>query len=138
MHVIGPVLNEAVNPSVRCLVCPVCDRDDPFLGKFVDEVNGDKVCTLEWITGQYLSNTDGHCDCFESDPFPPEQFPQKRMNQRRYFHYQMIPKQLGVVGFRNRAELPHCVMEKILSLYSDEEGDEYKVGFIAGESVNDA
>jgi hypothetical protein len=33
--------------------------------------------------------------------------------------------------------LPDCVVEKILELYGDEDGDESMVGFIAGDSVVD-
>jgi len=54
------------------------------------------------------------------------------MANRRFFHYKELGMLLGVTGFRNRAELPDCIFERILQLYGDEVGAESMVGFIAG------
>jgi hypothetical protein len=135
MHVIGPVMHKAFKHPK--LVCPACDVDDPYLASYVAEVSGDKTCALEWVTGQFLTDEDGDCDCFESDPFPPDKFPHKTMANRRFFHYKKLAPLLGVTGYRNRAELPDCIVERILQLYGDEVGDETKVGFVSGDAVAD-
>jgi hypothetical protein len=133
IHVIGPVMHKAY--KYPKLVCPACDADDQDLASYVAEVLVEKECTLKWVTGEYLVDETGNCDCFESDPFPPADFPHKTAANRRFFHYNNIGKLLGVTGRRNRAELPDCVVEKITELYGDKEGDESKVGFVPGDAV---
>ena len=118
------------------LVCPACDADDEDLASYVAEVLGEKECTLKWMTGEFLVDETGDCDCFESDPFPPADFPHKTAANRRFFHYHNIGKLLGVTGRRNRAELPDwSVVDRITELYGDKEGSPSKVGFVPGDAV---
>ena len=72
---------------------------------------------------------DSHSEafCWESDPFPSEDFPNVTPSERRYFHYYTISKKLGVSGKKNRAKLPACVTKKIAEMYPDEEGTPTKV-----------
>ena len=78
---------------------------------------------------QQLSGIDAVCWCWESDPFPTGDYPDKLPKERRYFHYFHIARLLGVKGEQKRAKLPKCVTGQIASMYPDEQGAKTKVGY---------
>ena len=85
-------------------------------------------CISDWLEGVRLADGSVSCDCFETDPFPPDEFPSVRNNKRRYFHYRTIAKRLGATG--GRVKLPKCVQDHIAQLYGDQEGAPTKVGYL--------
>ena len=74
-----------------------------------------------------LSHTSAFC--WQSDPYPISDFPDKSPAERRFFHYQTIAPLLGASGYKNRADLPACVKEKIAKDYPNEQGPATSVGY---------
>jgi len=68
------------------------------------------------------------CFCFETDSSPPEDYPGKQPNERRFFHYTNTTKVLGVKRGK-RAKLPKCVQRRIAEMYPDSEGAATKEGY---------
>jgi hypothetical protein len=125
-HVVGPVHHPRLLRNK--LVCAVCDATDADLSQFCTDAES-AVCTTEWLTGKQLSRTEATCFCWETDPFPEDQFPSATMSERRFHHYYTIGVLLGVTGRKNRADLPNCVKAKIAALYGDAGGSPTQVGF---------
>ena len=75
------------------------------------------------------SGREATCWCWESDPFPAEEFADVAPRERRYFHYFFFARLLGVKGANNRAKLPKCVTDKIAEMYPDADGAPTKVGY---------
>ena len=89
------------------------------------------VCTTEWLQGRQLATREAVCWCWDSDPFPEDEFPEKENSERRFHHYRTIAPLLGVRGYKNRAKLPRCVQAKIAELYGDAgAGPPTQVGFV--------
>ena len=97
--------------------------------EFGEEVR-DRDCVCDWLKGQQLSGDEASCFCWESDPFPTEDFPDKLMSERRYFHYRYIAKILGGMARLNVPSCPRaCVLKRIAKMYPDAEGTATKVGY---------
>ena len=124
---IGPVADP--HTLHRVILCATCDADHAAVVAEVGPDARERDCLVDWLTGSQLSGDRATCFCFESDPFPNEDFPEVRPNERRYFHYYEIAKLLGVTGKKNRAKLPACVTKKIAQMYPDEEGTPTKMGY---------
>ena len=111
------------------LICTSCEPTHPGV---VDELGSearDRDCVVDWLRGQQLMTDRATAFCWESDPFPSEDFPSVTPAERRYFHYSTIAKLMGVSGRKNRAKLPPCVTKKIVEAFPDEEGTPTKVGY---------
>ena len=73
------------------------------------------------------------CWCWETEPFPISDFPDKLPKESRYFHYVHIARLLGATGEKKRAKLPKCVQKRIASMFPDTEGAATKVGYQEAE-----
>ena len=124
---VGPVKPDF--GTLQLLLCTECDKQHPLVIAENGDDTKERDCVVDWLTGQQLSADDACCFCFETDPFPTEDFPNKLPSERRYFHYVHIARLLGVKGQKNRAKLPKCVTDRIASMYPDLEGAATKVGF---------
>ena len=75
------------------------------------------------VAGQQLMDDGGpdstSCIFGKTDPYPPDEFPDKKPKHRRFFLYKTIAKRLGAKGAKNRAKLPGCVEYRIRKLYDD-------------------
>ena len=117
---------KCVNTGESRLFCPKCDEFN--VNVFFDaEPDSCKICVVDWLTGQQLSNHETTCEVFESAPYPDK--PATQNNENRFFLYHEIAKVLGVNGVNKRAKLPWCVNRRIRELYPDPEGTPTKVGF---------
>ena len=74
-------------------------RPDAISHAIVREEHGEDVrdrdCVTYWLTGQQLSGDEASCFCWETDPFPSEDFPDKLMSERPGTftdHYRYIAK----------------------------------------------
>lgn len=108
------------------LLCPVCDQDDEDVVVAVQQAADEfraLVCTREWLTGEFLEAGEGpnrrQWDCWEQDPYPTSEFPQKTDKQRRYAMYTGTVRALIRTQKGCRANLPSCVRAKIESLYGE-------------------
>ena len=113
----------------QVLLCAVCDKDHKAV---IEELGADakeRDCVADWLSGQQLRDDRATCFCWETDPFPIEDFPQVLPNERRFHHYRTIAKLLGANGKKKRAKLPPCVAKRITEMYPDEQGAPTKVGY---------
>ena len=113
----------------KVLLCASCESNNATVIEELGTGARERDCVCDWLTGQQLSGDRATAFCWESDPFPTEDFPQVLMRERRYFHYYHIAKLLGVNGKKNRAKLPKCVVKRIAETYPDEDGTPTKVGY---------
>ena len=105
--VLGPTKCELT--SQWLLLCESCDANHPLVVKECGaatllEAVFDRDCVGEWLRGRQLAGRESSCFCFQTDPFPADEYPEKQPNERRFFHYTNITKVLGVKG--KRAKLP--------------------------------
>ena len=117
------------------LLCKECDADHPLVVKAVGEDEKERDCVCEWLTGVQLSDDRATAFCWDTDPFPAEDFPEVRQSERRFFHYRTIAKKLGAVGNQRRAKLPPCVAKRIAQKYADPDGEATKVGYHQGSGA---
>ena len=117
-----------------CFLCAGCTLAKGYLHFDIDveQLFGHKGCVADWLEGQQLMD-DGpdstSCIFGKTDPYPPDEFPDKKPKHRRFFLYKTIAKRLGAKGAKNRAKLPGCVEYRIRKLYDDKEVSATKVGY---------
>ena len=85
-------------------------------------------CVVVKLTGEYLAQGGKNCDCFESDPFPAADFPDKTNNNRRFFAYRTIAAKLGMGG--SRVKHAPCV-QRAINEWFPKPVSETPVGFLA-------
>ena len=89
----------------------------------------ERDCVVDWLRGQQLRTDRATAFCWQTDPFPISDYPDTPAKDRRFFHYQTIAPLLGASGYKNRADLPACVKEKIAKDYPNEQGPATSVGY---------
>ena len=124
----GPVYDPATR--VERLYCLACDDEMAHMTELYPDGVPPSECVVEQLRGEFLSfknqGVHANCDCFESDPYPAEDFPHMTNKNRRYFLYRAIAPKLGATG--RRVKLPDCVVDQIEEMYPPD-AEEPVVGF---------
>ena len=114
------------DPGSYTLYCPVCDYDgvgSELARALVDDDHIERVCMKEWLTGRPIQGgirfDYESCLCFVSSPFEKESHPDKTDQQRRFFMWMGIAKEIGMSGKGVRAKHAKCVLARVRELYGE-------------------